>query len=84
MYMTGVTEPLCLKMLKGFFKHKAARHSTTTSLEAATSLPDSGFVFVNNSQGASASIAELSSALDDVLADIEFEGSFSPFSAPGE
>lgn len=65
--------------MKRLFKHKAARHSTTTSLEASTSVPASGFTFVNNSQGASASIVELSNALDDVLGDIEFEGSLGPF-----
>ncbi|KAI4261389.1 MAG: hypothetical protein L6R42_003412 [Xanthoria sp. 1 TBL-2021] len=65
--------------MKRFFKHKAARHSTTTSLEAATSVPASGFAFVNNLQGASASIVELSNALDDVLGDVEFEGEASDF-----
>lgn len=62
--------------MQRFFKHKVARHSTTTSLGAAASVPDSGFAFVNNSQGASASIVELAHALDDVLGDIEFEGAF--------
>ena len=62
--------------MKRLWKHKTARHSTITSLQVATSVPDSGFDFVNNSQGASTSIIELSKALDDVLGDIEIEGSF--------
>ncbi|KAL8849342.1 MAG: hypothetical protein Q9221_005693 [Calogaya cf. arnoldii] len=65
--------------MKRLFKHKAARRSTTTSLQATTSVPASGFAIVNNSQGASASIVELSIALDDILGDIEFEGEASDF-----
>ncbi|CAL8580657.1 hypothetical protein XPA_006377 [Xanthoria parietina] len=65
--------------MKRLFKHKAARRSTTTSLEGSTNIPTSGFTFINNSQGASASIIELSNALDDVLGDIEFEGEASDF-----
>ena len=61
--------------MKRFFKNKVARLSATASLDAFTKIPDSGFAFINNSQGASASIIELSNALDSVLKDIEFEGS---------
>ena len=62
--------------MKRLFKHKPVRGSTTTGLEASAHVPSSGFAFVINSTGASASIAEFSRALDDVFNEIEFEGWF--------
>lgn len=60
--------------MKRFLKNRVARHSATASLDASSKVPDSGFAFVNNSTGASASIVELAGALDDILNEVEFEG----------
>ena len=60
--------------MKRLLKQRLTRASITTGLEASTHVPGSGFAFVNNSQGASASIIELSRALDDVLNEVEFIG----------
>ena len=65
-----------LRKMKSLFKRKLVRGSATTGLEASTRVPASGFAFVTNSQGASASIAEFSRVLDDILGEIEFEGKF--------
>ncbi|KAL9127007.1 MAG: hypothetical protein Q9217_004042 [Psora testacea] len=64
--------------VKRLFKHKIALNSTTTSLDASANVPVSGFAFVNNSQGASASIVELSNVLDGFLGDIESETRYFP------
>ena len=64
--------------MKRLLKRKAIRSSMSTSLEASTHVPDSGFGFINNSQGASASIVELSAVLEDVIGEIEFEGESPP------
>ena len=62
--------------MKSLLKNAFARSSTTASLDVSSNVPDSGFAFISNSKGASASIVELSDALDDVLGDIELEGAF--------
>ena len=60
-------------MLRVFKSRKVRASATNTSLLSA-GLPDSGFAFVNNSQGASAAIAELSGRLDRALDRIEING----------
>lgn len=68
--------------MKRLFKAKAVRTSTTVGLAASTHIPDSGLTFVNNSQGASASIGELAKVLDDVFNELEFEGVFDLLPVP--
>ena len=62
-----------LKHLK-HLKDPKVRASGQSALVASAAVPDSGFTFVNNSQGASAAIAELSGFLDTALDDFEFDG----------
>jgi hypothetical protein len=50
------------------------RTSTQSTLDASAALPNSGYDFIDNSQGASAAVAELSRALDDSINDIVLEG----------
>jgi hypothetical protein len=50
------------------------RASAEWALGSSAAVPDSGFNFVKNSQGASAAIAELSQCLDTALDAIELDG----------
>ena len=52
-----------------------ARASAAASLDAAAALPNSGLAFVDNAQGASAAVGELSRTLDDALAGVVRERS---------
>ena len=61
-------------LFKPVKKQPVVRASTVSTLEASTSVPDSGLAFVNNSQGVSAAIVELSELLDDVFKDIKYDG----------
>lgn len=45
-----------------------------SALKASTALPSSGITFVDNSQGASAAVAELSDALSAVLEQVDIDG----------
>lgn len=45
-----------------------------SALGASAALPSSGITFVDNSQGASAAVAELSDALSAVLEQIDLDG----------
>lgn len=45
--------------------------ASASTLEASAALPNSGFAFVDNSQGASAAVAQLSDVLDAALSQIE-------------
>lgn len=58
----------------GLFKKRKARASAATVSVASAGVPDSGFAFINNSQGASNAIAELSAHLDEALDRIELDG----------
>ena len=60
-------------MLK-LIKSGRVRASATSVSVASAGVPDSGFAFINNSQGASAAIAELSTRLDEALERIDMEG----------
>jgi cbb3-type cytochrome oxidase subunit 3 len=67
-------------------KQPTIRESATSTLTASAATPklDSGFTFVDNSQGASAAIAELTRSLDFVLDQIDLERTLlSPASSPG-
>ena len=55
-------------------RNPKVRASTTSSLDAATHLPNSGLTFVDNSQGASAAVAELSQTLDTALEQTDWDG----------
>ena len=55
-------------------RRRNIRTSAESSLQAAASVPNSGFTFVDNSQGASAAVSELSKALDIALDNVEFGG----------
>jgi hypothetical protein len=56
------------------FRHRRVRESAQSASQAAAAVPHSGFTFVDNSQGASAAISELSKALDFALEQIDLEG----------
>lgn len=62
------------RLLRHMKKHSYVRASTESALTTSTALPSSGFTFVDNSQGASAAVAELSRSLDTALEQIELEG----------
>ena len=55
-------------------KHSEVRASTESALTTSAAVPSSGFTFVDNSQGASAAVAELSKSLDTAFEQIELEG----------
>jgi hypothetical protein len=55
-------------------KRPAVQASAASTLEASTKLPNSGLTFIDNSQGSSAAIAELSKLLDIALEQFDFEG----------
>lgn len=55
-------------------KHRKVRTSSASSLQASVAIPNSGFTFVDNAQGASAAVSELSKTLDIALDNVEFEG----------
>lgn len=65
------------------FRKKPVRSSTQTSLTASAAVPDSGFAFVNNLQGASAALSEFSGAVSAALEhiDLEDDSEGSPFRA---
>ena len=55
-------------------KKKTVQNSAQTSFAASAAVPDSGFAFVNNSQGASAALSEFITAFSTVLDNIDLEG----------
>jgi hypothetical protein len=55
-------------------KHRNIRTSAASNLQVAAAVPNSGFTFVDNAQGASAAISELSKTLDIALDNVEFGG----------
>lgn len=67
--------------LKGlrFLKRPEVRASAPSALNASAAVPNSGFAFVDNSQGASAAVAELAKSLDVALDQIFLE---SPYYLP--
>lgn len=48
--------------------------AAASALRTSAAVPDSGFTFIDNSQGASAAVAELSTALDTALDKIDWDG----------
>ena len=59
------------KLLRSMTSRRKARHSVAAALSTSAAVPNSGFVFVDNSQGGSAAVGELSHALDTALDGIE-------------
>lgn len=59
-----------------FLRKKPVRSSTQTSLIASAAVPDSGFGFVHNLQGASAALDEFSGAVSAALEYIDLKGEF--------
>jgi hypothetical protein len=57
-------------------KNRRVRASVVSGLRTSAVVPDSDLTFVNNSQGASAAIAELSGLFDDVLENLELDGTY--------
>lgn len=55
-------------------KNRKVQGSANSALVASAVVPDSGFTFVKNSQGASAAITELSDCLDAALQEMELDG----------
>ena len=64
------------------FRTKPVQSSTHTSLAASGAVPDSGFVFVHNLQGASAALDEFSGAVSAALEYIDLKGGFGVDSLP--
>ncbi|KAI9866048.1 MAG: hypothetical protein M1813_002015 [Trichoglossum hirsutum] len=66
------------KILRFMTSRRGTRHSAASALSTSAAVPSSGFVFVDNSQGGSAAIGELSHALDTALdgIDEDFDGDF--------
>jgi hypothetical protein len=60
--------------LQRHLKSRRVRASAESSLEVAAAVPNSRFAFVDNSQGASAAVAELSGFLDLAVEEIDFQG----------
>ena len=58
------------------FRKKPVQSSIQTSLAASGAVPDSGFVFVHNLQGASAALDEFSGAVSAALDYIDLKGRF--------
>lgn len=61
---------LAVKLLR----KKPVQSSTHASLAASGAVPDSGFAFVHNSQGASAALDEFSGAISAALEYIDLKG----------
>ncbi|KIW99882.1 uncharacterized protein Z518_10810 [Rhinocladiella mackenziei CBS 650.93] len=55
-------------------KNKQVRTLSQSSLNSAVSLPSSGLTFVDNCQGASAAVSELSGVLDDAIEQLDLHG----------
>jgi hypothetical protein len=55
-------------------RRRNIRTSAASNLQAAAAVPNSGFTFVDNAQGASAAVSELSKTLDIALENVEFGG----------
>jgi hypothetical protein len=66
-----------MKRLSFFLKKKPVQASAQASLVASTAVPDSGFAFLHNSQGASAALNEFSTAISAALDHIDFQGTSS-------
>lgn len=60
------------------FKHRKARKSVGHALKASAVPPNSGFVSVDNSQGASTTVAGLSHHLDACMDDLDLDGTYIP------
>ena len=58
------------------FRKKPVQSSIQTSLAASGAVPDSGFVFVHNLQGASAALDEFSGAVSAALEYIDLKCRF--------
>lgn len=55
-------------------RKKPVQSSTHTSLAASAAVPDSGFAFVHNLQGASAALDEFAGAISAALEYIDLKG----------
>jgi len=62
-----------MNFLKQLKKPKV-RASAESALVTSANIPNSGLTFVDNSQGCSAAVAELSSLLDVALENFDYEG----------
>ena len=63
-----------MKVFTRVLKNRHSRSAGEASLGASASTPNSGFAFVDNSQGASAAIVELSNAIGFALDNLDSEG----------
>ena len=66
--------PFAERVALKLFRKKPVRSSTQTSLAASAAVPDSGFVFLHNLQGASAALDEFSGAVSTALEHIDLNG----------
>ncbi|KAH8587284.1 hypothetical protein B0O99DRAFT_747707 [Bisporella sp. PMI_857] len=66
------------KILRSMTARRETRHSAASALSTSAVVPNSGLVFVDNSQGGSAAVGELSHVLDAALDGIDgdFDGDF--------
>jgi len=70
-----------MKAFVGISKRNPA--PAASALRTSAAVPNSGIGFVDNSQGASAAVAELSTVLGDALELIDLDGERSCLSPPG-
>jgi hypothetical protein len=66
--------PFIDRLAVRLFRKKSVQTSAQTSLAASGAVPDSGFVFVHNLQGASAALDEFSGAVSAALEYIDLKG----------
>jgi hypothetical protein len=64
-----------------YARRSEVRASATSALVTSTKLPNSGFAFVDDSQGSAAAVAELSRSLDIALEQIDYESACKPRAA---
>jgi hypothetical protein len=57
-----------------FARQPEVRASAASALVTVTRVPNSGLAFIDNSQGSSAAIAELSTMLNIALEQFDYEG----------
>ena len=73
-YKSTKVMPSINRLAVRLFRKKPVQASIQTSLAASGAVPDSGFVFVHNLQGASAALDEFSGAVSAALEYIDLKG----------
>lgn len=63
-----------LSSSKFYPERRHIQASAESGLDASNAIPSSGFTFVENSQGASAAVSELSKSLGTAMEEVDLEG----------